>query len=112
MVCVRHRQTLDEQLPRLLERTASTRVDRPCRTCADTERAAPPGTPLGAELDAYDDLDRDDRRGDPVDGSAEGRPPPRAGDESRALLPSVLHAMGREPDHDEPRRSGDAGGGD
>jgi hypothetical protein len=63
-------------------------------------------------VDAGGNLDRDDQSDHPVDGGAEWRPPPSAGNILAALLPSVLEPVGREPQREEPRRPGDARRGD
>src|SRR2546430_12797186 len=56
---------------------------------------------------------RDENHGDePVDGGAERRPPPCAGNVVAALLPEVLEAMACVAQDQEPGRSGDACGGE
>src|SRR6266480_4828332 len=67
---------------------------------------------LGVEVEPRDDLDTDDHRNDPVHGRTERRPPSGSRDELTSLLPRIFDPMGREPEGKEPRRSGDAGGGD
>jgi len=64
------------------------------------------------EVDAGGDLEYDDHGDDPVDGEAERRPPAGVGYEPGSVLPEVLEAMGGVARHDQPRRSGDRGGGE
>src|SRR6266480_5676786 len=67
---------------------------------------------LGVEVEPRDDLDTDDHRNDPVHGRTERRPPSGSRDELTSLLPRILDPMGREPEGEQPCRTGDAGGGD
>src|SRR6267154_3645733 len=53
------------------------------------------------------DLDGENDGDEPVDGGAERRPPPCAGDVVAALLPEVLEAMACVAQDQEPGRSGD-----
>ena len=48
------------------------------------------------EVNAEEDLDGDDRRGNPIDDEAERRPSTRVRDELSAMLPEVLEPMARE----------------
>src|SRR5689334_25134241 len=54
------------------------------------------------------DLDGEYHGDEPVDGCAERRPPPRAGDVVAALLPEVLETMACVAQDEEPGWSGDA----
>src|SRR5690349_9169846 len=58
-----------------------------------------------------DDRDGENDGDEPVDGGAERRPPPCAGDVVAALLPEVLEAVACVAQDQEPGRSGDACGG-
>src|SRR6266702_4516468 len=57
------------------------------------------------------DLDDENHGDEPVDGGAERRPPPCAGNVVAALLPEVLEAVACVAQNQEPGRSGDACGG-
>src|SRR6266581_9699846 len=57
------------------------------------------------------DLDDENHGDEPVDGGAERRPPPCAGNVVAALLPEVLETMACVAKNEEPGRSGDARGG-
>ena len=53
------------------------------------------------------DFNEENYGDEPVDGGAERRPPPCAGDVVAALLPEVLEAMACVAQDQEPGRSGD-----
>src|SRR4051812_38476225 len=54
------------------------------------------------------DLDGENHGDEPVDGGAEGRPPPRADDVVAAFLPETLETVACVAQDQEPGRSGDA----
>src|SRR5437763_15831410 len=57
------------------------------------------------------DLDGENDGDEPVDGGAERRPPPCAGDVVAAFLPEVLETMACVAQDEEPGRSGDTSRG-
>src|SRR5947209_10342424 len=57
------------------------------------------------------DLDGENDGDEPVDGGAERRPPPCAGDVVAAFLPEVLETMACVAQDQEPGRSGDTSRG-
>src|SRR6266496_3488979 len=63
---------------------------------------------LVMESGSCNDLDEENHGDEPVDGGAEGGPPPCAGNVVAAFLPEVLETMGCVAQDEEPGRSGDA----
>src|SRR5205814_9821799 len=103
----RHRHRCPRQHDALLRRPAGPAqagvTPRSERIVAITAPA------LVVEVDARRDLDEEDGGDEPVDGSAEGWPPARIGDELVALLPEVLESVAGKADHQDPGLRGDGG---
>ncbi len=68
--------------------------------------------PSAVEVNARDDLDGDDRCGDPVDDEAERGPPPSVRNELTSVLPEILEPVAHKPYDEQPGRSRDGRGSD
>ena len=68
--------------------------------------------PLPVEVNTRDDLDGDDRGGNPVDDEAERGPPPGVRNELTSVLPEILEPVARKADYEQPWRFRDGRGSD